>query len=59
MVVGENIYSERERGRSGLGAAIAGAQRVRVPVIFAVATTIDSDALCAFSALYRTFEANS
>ena len=25
----------------------------------AVATTIDSDALCAFSALYRTFEANS
>ena len=40
VVVGENIYSERERGRSGLGAAIAGAQRVRVPVIFAVATTI-------------------
>jgi multidrug efflux pump subunit AcrB len=40
VVVGENIYSERERGRSGIGAAIAGAQRVKVPVIFAVATTI-------------------
>ncbi|MEE4350366.1 MAG: efflux RND transporter permease subunit [Pacificimonas sp.] len=40
VVVGENIYAERERGRTGLGAAIAGAQRVRTPVIFAVATTI-------------------
>ncbi len=40
VVVGENIYAERERGRSGVGAAIAGAQRVRIPVIFAVATTI-------------------
>lgn len=40
VVVGENIYAERERGRSGVGAAIAGAQRVRTPVIFAVATTI-------------------
>ncbi|MDG2004027.1 MAG: efflux RND transporter permease subunit, partial [Novosphingobium sp.] len=42
VVVGENIFSERERGRSGIGAAIAGAQRVRIPVIFAVATTIAS-----------------
>ncbi|MBH5321998.1 efflux RND transporter permease subunit [Aurantiacibacter sediminis] len=40
VVVGENIYAERERGRSGMGAAIAGAQRVRIPVIFAVLTTI-------------------
>ncbi len=40
VVVGENVYAERERGRSGLGASIAGTQRVRVPVIFAVATTI-------------------
>ncbi len=40
VVVGENVYSERERGRSGVGASIAGAQRVAVPVIFAVATTI-------------------
>ncbi len=40
VVVGENVYAERERGRSGVGAAIAGAQRVRIPVIFAVLTTI-------------------
>ncbi len=40
VVVGENIYAERERGRTGVGAAIAGAQRVKVPVLFAVATTI-------------------
>lgn len=40
VVVGENIYAERERGRSGLGAAIAGTQRVKIPVIFAVLTTI-------------------
>ena len=42
VVVGENIYAERERGRSGVGAAIAGAQRVRVPVIFAVLTSMVS-----------------
>jgi len=42
VVVGENIYAERERGRSGLGAAIAGTQRVRVPVIFAVLTSMVS-----------------
>ncbi len=47
VVVGENIYAERERGRSGLGAAIAGTQRVTLPVIFAVLTTI-----AAFSPLY-------
>ncbi len=40
VVVGENIYAERERGRSGTGAAIAGTQRVTVAVIFAVLTTI-------------------
>lgn len=40
VVVGENIYAERERGRTGMGAAIAGAERVKVPVIFAVLTTI-------------------
>jgi len=40
VVVGENVYAERERGRSGVGAAIAGTQRVMLPVIFAVATTI-------------------
>ncbi|MDJ0979655.1 MAG: efflux RND transporter permease subunit [Erythrobacter sp.] len=42
VVVGENIYAEREGGRSGLGAAIAGAQRVRTPVIFAVLTSMTS-----------------
>jgi len=40
VVVGENIYAERERGRSGTGAAIAGTQRVTAAVIFAVLTTI-------------------
>lgn len=40
VVVGENIYAERERGRTGIGAAIAGSQRVKVPVFFAVATTV-------------------
>ncbi len=40
VVVGENVYAERERGRSGTGAAIAGTQRVTVAVIFAVLTTI-------------------
>lgn len=42
VVVGENIYAEREGGRSGIGAAIAGAQRVRTPVIFAVLTSMVS-----------------
>ncbi|MEL7446430.1 MAG: efflux RND transporter permease subunit, partial [Pseudomonadota bacterium] len=42
VVVGENVYAERERGRSGLGAAIAGTQRVKIPVIFAVLTTVTS-----------------
>lgn len=40
VVVGENVFSEREKGRSGLGASIEGAQRVRTPVIFAVLTSI-------------------
>ncbi|MEM6586309.1 MAG: efflux RND transporter permease subunit, partial [Pseudomonadota bacterium] len=42
VVVGENIYAERENGRTGVGAAIAGAQRVRTPVIFAVLTSMAS-----------------
>lgn len=40
IVVGENIYAERERGRGGLAAAVCGARRVTVPVIFAVLTTV-------------------
>ena len=40
IVVGENIYSEREKGRGPLEAAIKGTQRVAVPVVFAVLTTV-------------------
>ena len=40
IVIGENIYAENVRGGSPLEAAIRGAQRVSVPVLFAVATTI-------------------
>ena len=51
VVVGENVYSERERGRTGIGAAIAGAQRVKVPVFFAVATTVTAPTLATTSGL--------
>ena len=47
IVVGENIYSEREKGWSGPEAAIRGARRIRGPVIFAVLTTA-----AAFSPLF-------
>jgi len=47
IVVGENIHAQRGKGRTGLGAAIAGTQRVTVPVIFAVLTTV-----AAFSPLF-------
>ncbi len=40
IVIGENIYAANEQGHSPLDAAIRGAQRVSVPVLFAVATTI-------------------
>lgn len=40
IVVGESIYTQVEAGESHLKAAIAGAQRVGVPVVFAVLTTI-------------------
>jgi len=40
IVVGENIYSERERGSGPLEAAVKGTQRVAKPVVFAVLTTI-------------------
>ncbi len=40
IVVGENIYKERERGTGPLQAAIKGTQRVSVPVTFAVLTTV-------------------
>ncbi len=40
IVVGENIFSERERGVPGLLAAVRGAKRITGPVVFAVLTTI-------------------
>ncbi len=40
IVVGENIYAEREQGASPLEAATRGAKRIAQPVVFAVLTTI-------------------
>ena len=40
IVVGENIYTHQQRGKSWLQAAIDGTHEVAVPVIFAVLTTI-------------------
>ena len=40
IVVGENIFAQREKGTPGLRAAIRGTRRVSVPVIFAVLTTV-------------------
>lgn len=47
IVVGESVYARREAGRTGMGAAVTGARRVTVPVIFAVLTTV-----AAFSPLF-------
>jgi multidrug efflux pump subunit AcrB len=40
IVVGENIFKEREEGAGPLEAAVQGTQRVAVPVTFAVLTTV-------------------
>ena len=40
IVVGENIFLWRERGLSGVDAAVKGASQVSIPVIFAILTTI-------------------
>ena len=40
IVVGENIFAEREKGTRGIRAAIRGTRRVSVPVTFAVLTTV-------------------
>ncbi|HKK92140.1 MAG TPA: efflux RND transporter permease subunit, partial [Longimicrobiales bacterium] len=40
IVVGENIYAEREKGVAPQRAAVKGALRIRGPVTFAVLTTI-------------------
>ncbi len=42
IVVGENIYKKREEGLSHLQAAIAGAQDISMPVVFAVLTNISA-----------------
>lgn len=39
IVVGENIYTERERGNRGVAASIRGTRRITGPVTFAVLTT--------------------
>jgi len=40
IVVGENVYAEQENKGDPLEASIRGAQRVGIPVIFAVLTTV-------------------
>ena len=40
IVVGENIYAEREKGSDGLTASIRGTRRITRPVVFAVLTTV-------------------
>ncbi len=40
IVVGENIHARVEAGERGVAAAVDGAERVSVPVVFAVLTTI-------------------
>lgn len=40
IVVGENVYSHFQSGKSGLQSAIDGAREMTVPVIFAILTTI-------------------
>ena len=40
IVVGENVYKNAERGLPPMRAAVAGTQRVAVPVIFSALTTI-------------------
>lgn len=40
IVVGENIFKNGEAGKKPLHAAVAGAQRVAVPVVFSAITTV-------------------
>ena len=40
IVVGESVFSQRERGVRGVAAAIEGTRRVSAPVIFSVLTTV-------------------
>jgi len=49
IVVGENIFAERKKGRGGLATAIRGTRRISGPVIFSVLTSIT--AFCALLAV--------
>lgn len=40
VVVGENVYEHRQRGKSYLQAAVSGTQEVGLPVVFSVLTTV-------------------
>ncbi len=40
IVVGENIYAEQQQGGSALDAAVQGAMKISVPVVFSVLTTV-------------------
>jgi len=40
IVVGENIFTQYEKGKTGIQAAVEGVRQVAVPVVFAVLTTI-------------------
>jgi multidrug efflux pump subunit AcrB len=40
IVVGENIYEQRQLGRPYLSAAVAGTQEVGVPVVFSILTSV-------------------
>ncbi len=40
IVVGENIFAEREAGRTDVRASVFGAHRIKAPVTFAVLTTV-------------------
>ena len=40
IVVGENIYEQRQLGRSYLSAAVDGTREVGIPVVFSVLTTV-------------------
>ena len=40
IVVGESVFTQRERGVGGIAAAIRGTRRVSAPVIFSVLTTV-------------------
>ena len=40
IVVAEHIHHERKQGRSGVAAAIRGARRIKVPLTFAVLTSV-------------------